>query len=104
GSESDCNPLIDALPSTLVLDLSGKAAGEWISSSFRYAARELAAARAGSATVLAKLSELMFVEAVSLLPGSSPCRRAGLACGTSRSRCGASSRLVTHGTGSTVDG
>jgi len=64
GSESDCNPLIDALPSTLVLDLNGKAAGEWIFSSFCYAARELAAARAGSATVLAKLSELMFVEAV----------------------------------------
>ena len=27
GSESDCNPLIDALPSTLVLDLNGKACG-----------------------------------------------------------------------------
>jgi len=64
GTESDCHPLIDALPSTLVLDLNGKAAGEWIFSSFRYAAQELAAARAGSATVLAKLSELMFVEAV----------------------------------------
>jgi AraC-like DNA-binding protein len=64
GTESDCNPLIDALPPTLVLDLNGKAAGDWIASSFRYAARELAAAQAGSATVLAKLSELMFVEAV----------------------------------------
>jgi AraC-like DNA-binding protein len=64
GTESDCHPLIDALPSTLVLDLNGKAAGEWIFSSFRYAAQELAAARAGSATVLAKLSELMFVEAI----------------------------------------
>ena len=64
GTESECHPLIDALPSTLVLDLNGKAAGEWIFSSFRYAAQELAAARAGSATVLAKLSELMFVEAV----------------------------------------
>jgi AraC-like DNA-binding protein len=64
GCESDCHPLIDALPSTLVLDLNGKAAGEWIFSSFRYAAQELAATRAGSATVLAKLSELMFVEAV----------------------------------------
>lgn len=64
GSELDCHPLIDALPSTLVLDLSGKAAGEWIFSSFHYAAQEMAAARAGSATVLAKLSELMFVEAV----------------------------------------
>ena len=64
GTEFDCHPLIDALPSTLVLDLNGKAAGEWIFSSFRYAAQELGAARAGSATVLAKLSELMFVEAV----------------------------------------
>jgi AraC-like DNA-binding protein len=64
GTEVDCHPLIDALPSTLVLDLNGKAAGEWILSSFRFAAQELAAARAGSATVLAKLSELMFVEAV----------------------------------------
>jgi AraC-like DNA-binding protein len=64
GTESDCNPLIDALPSTLVLDLKSKAAGEWIFSSFRYAAQELAMARAGSATVLAKLSELMFVEAI----------------------------------------
>ena len=42
---------IDALPSTLVLDLNGKAAGEWIFSSFRYAAQELAAARAGTARV-----------------------------------------------------
>jgi len=64
GSEVDCHPLIDSLPSTLVLDLNGKASGEWIFSSFRYAAQELAAARAGSATVLAKLSELMFVESV----------------------------------------
>jgi AraC-like DNA-binding protein len=64
GSESDCNPLIDALPAILVLDLNGKAASDWIASSFRYAAQELAAARAGSSTVLAKLSELMFVEAV----------------------------------------
>jgi AraC-like DNA-binding protein len=64
GSETDCHPLIDALPETLVLDLNGRAAGEWIFSSFRYAAQELAAARAGSTTVLSKLSELMFVEAV----------------------------------------
>jgi AraC-like DNA-binding protein len=64
GTEADCNPLIDALPSTLVLDLNSKAAGEWIFTSFRYAAQELAMARAGSATVLAKLSELMFVEAI----------------------------------------
>ncbi|HEX4998800.1 MAG TPA: AraC family transcriptional regulator [Terriglobia bacterium] len=64
GSEADCYPLLDTLPSTLVLDLNGRSAADWIFSSFRYAARELSAARAGSAAVLAKLSELMFVEAV----------------------------------------
>jgi AraC-like DNA-binding protein len=64
GTDARHHPLIDALPSTLVLDLNGKPAGEWISSSFRYAAGELAAVRAGSAIVLAKLSEAMFVEAV----------------------------------------
>jgi AraC-like DNA-binding protein len=64
GTEAQCHPLLDALPATLVLDLNGKPACEWISSSFRYAAAELAAVRAGSATVLARLSELMFVEAV----------------------------------------
>jgi AraC-like DNA-binding protein len=64
GTEAQRHPLLDALPATLVLDLNGKPACEWISSSFRYAATELEAIRAGSATVLARLSELMFVEAV----------------------------------------
>jgi len=80
GTESDCNPLIDSLPPTLVLDLNGKPAGDWIASSFRYAARELAAANAGSTTVLAKLSELMFVEAVRCyLEGLPPNERGWLA-------------------------
>jgi AraC-like DNA-binding protein len=37
---------------------------EWIRSTFQYAANEIAAGHAGSETVLAKLSELLFVEAV----------------------------------------
>jgi AraC-like DNA-binding protein len=81
GTETDCHPLIDALPSTLVLDLSGKAASEWIFTSFRYAAQELAAARAGSATVLAKLSELMFVEAVRCYLESLPADERGWLAG-----------------------
>src|SRR5262245_14749667 len=64
GTDAQHHPLIDALPSTLVIDLYGKPACDWISSSFRRAANELATVRAGSAIVLAKLSELMFVEAV----------------------------------------
>ena len=64
GTDARRHPLIDALPATLVLDLNGRPAYDWVSSSFRFAAAEVAAARAGSASVLAKLAELMFVEAV----------------------------------------
>lgn len=64
GLEAARHPLIDALPRVMKLAISGLPAGEWIASSFRYAAREVAAQRAGSGTVLSKLSELLFVEAV----------------------------------------
>lgn len=40
------------------------ASGAWIESSFRFAANELQAGRVGSTTVIARLSELLFVEAV----------------------------------------
>lgn len=81
GSESECHPLIDALPRTLVLDLNGTAAGQWIAGSFRFAAEELGAARAGSSAVLAKLSELMFVEAVRGYLDSLPADRRGWLAG-----------------------
>src|SRR5262249_61826612 len=41
-----------------------RAPAEWIRSTFQYPAQEVASGRPGSATVLAKLSELLFVEAV----------------------------------------
>jgi AraC-like DNA-binding protein len=64
GTDARQHPLLDTLPSTLVLDLNGDPACEWIATSFRYAAGDLTAVRAGSAIALAKLSELLFVEAV----------------------------------------
>lgn len=64
GSDARRHPLLEALPTTLVLDLNGKPACEWVASSFRYAAAELASARPGCAAVLAGLSELMFAEAL----------------------------------------
>lgn len=63
GTDARQHPLLDALPSALTLDLNGKPACEWVASSFRYA-REIGATRAGAAIALAKLSELLFVEAV----------------------------------------
>jgi AraC-like DNA-binding protein len=58
------HPLLVALPPVLVADLRGRPCGEWAESSFRYAAREHAAPRPGSQEILARLSELLFVEVV----------------------------------------
>lgn len=58
------HPLLVALPPLLVTSLRGTPSGDWAESSFRYAAREHAAQRPGSNDMLARLSELLFVEAV----------------------------------------
>ncbi|MCC7374573.1 MAG: AraC family transcriptional regulator [Verrucomicrobiales bacterium] len=58
------HPLLAVLPSLLVSDLLGRASAEWAASSFRYAAREHASRRPGSQAILARLAEVLFVEAV----------------------------------------
>jgi AraC-like DNA-binding protein len=58
------NPVISTLPSVIKLNAGEDGAAEWIRSTFQYAAAEVAAGRPGSEAVLAKLSELLFVEAV----------------------------------------
>ena len=58
------NPVLSTLPALLKLDVEQGGAAEWIRSTFQYAADEVARGRPGSETVLAKLSELLFVEAV----------------------------------------
>jgi AraC-like DNA-binding protein len=60
----DDNPLVGALPPLLQFDTRQEASGAWIRSSLEFAAQEMAARRAGSETVLAKLSEVLFVEAL----------------------------------------
>jgi AraC-like DNA-binding protein len=63
-AEGERNPVIASLPPLLKLNVEEGAAAEWIRSTFHYAAEEVAAGRPGSETVLAKLSELLFVETV----------------------------------------
>ena len=58
------NPVISTLPAALRLNVGEGGAAEWIRTTFQFAAEEVAAGRPGSETVLAKLSELLFVEAV----------------------------------------
>ena len=58
------NPLAASLPPVLTFDTRQGAAAAWMRSSLEFAANEISQRRAGSETVLAKLSELLFVEAV----------------------------------------
>ena len=58
------NPLTNALPSIVRFDARKGSAAAWMKSSLEFAADEIAALRAGSEIVLAKLSELLFVEAL----------------------------------------
>jgi AraC-like DNA-binding protein len=58
------SPVLACLPPTIVLDVTALGPADWIRSTFQFAADEIAAGRAGSETVLAKISELLFVQAV----------------------------------------
>jgi AraC-like DNA-binding protein len=60
----DANPVLATLPPLFKLNIEQAGAAEWIRSTFQYAAKEVSAGRPGSETVLAKLSELLLVEAV----------------------------------------
>ncbi len=64
GSDVHRHPLVDALPPVLVLPMRDEPSCQWIATSFRYAAENLSSLRPGAATALARLSELMFIEAV----------------------------------------
>lgn len=48
----------------LTLNVAETPGGAWIAESFAFAAQHLASGASGGATIIAKLSELMFVEAV----------------------------------------
>jgi AraC-like DNA-binding protein len=64
GSTGSANPLLETLPKMLTLNVADTPGGAWIAQSFAFAAQQLAAPEAGAATIIGKLSELMFVEAV----------------------------------------
>jgi AraC-like DNA-binding protein len=73
------NPLISALPRTIHVSASGQgsAATGWLSTLFGMAIKESGGARAGGENVLARVSELMFVEVVRRHIESLPATHAG---------------------------
>jgi AraC-like DNA-binding protein len=58
------NPLLSALPRTIHMSASGSASAGWLSTLFGIAIKESGGARAGGENVLARVSELMFVEVI----------------------------------------
>ena len=74
------NPLLSALPRLFKVSMRGSSAS-WLESSLRFATEEAASTHAGSATVLAKLSELVFVEAVRRYVDTMPDDRKGWLAG-----------------------
>jgi AraC-like DNA-binding protein len=81
ASDTPFSPLLSALPPVLKLNVRATSSGAWMESSFRFAASEIAAGRLGSTTVITKLSELLFVEAVSQFVASLPAERRGWLAG-----------------------
>jgi hypothetical protein len=64
SSEDLYNPLIAGLPRMLKLDVAQGTSRDWVDASVRFAASELTEGRFASSSVMSRLSELLFVEAV----------------------------------------
>ena len=80
--ERPFNPLFTALPRTIHLSASdNQAAGGWLPTLLTIAVRESGSARAGRDNILARMSELMFVEAVRRYIETLPAAEAGWLAG-----------------------
>jgi AraC-like DNA-binding protein len=64
GGDAQLEPLLATLPSLLKLKVRDTPGGEWVAQSFRYGAEQLANGDPGAATIMSKMSELLFIEAV----------------------------------------
>jgi len=64
GGNVQLHPLLVNLPQVMTLELATLPSGDWMERTFSYAAQTLAEGDPGAATVMAKMSELLFVEAV----------------------------------------
>jgi AraC-like DNA-binding protein len=81
GGNAQLQPLLSTLPSLLTLKVSETPGGEWIAQSFRFGAQQLADGNPGAATIISKMSELLFVEAVRRYLATMPPASTGLLAG-----------------------
>jgi len=77
GGNDNLESVLASLPAIMTMNLADLPGGDWIGRSFTYGAETLAAGDPGAATVLAKLAELLFVEAVRRYLASLPAEQTG---------------------------
>lgn len=79
------SPLFDtvlaALPRVMIVSMQEGPSAQWLTSSLRFSIAESASHRVGASTVLAKLSELMFVEAIRRYVEGLPAEQTGWLAG-----------------------
>jgi AraC-like DNA-binding protein len=83
GTDAPNDPVIQILPGVLKLDVAEAGSVDWIESSLRFAAQEMAAGRTGSLALVAQLAECLFMEAVRRYVDSAPPTRSGWLAGFS---------------------
>src|SRR5438477_980344 len=95
-SRSVCRPLLEALPRVLRIPIGDGPAAALLRELLRVGVRESSAARPGTETMLAKLSELMFVEAMRRYAESLPPEGKGWLAGVRDAHIGRALALL-HG-------
>ena len=75
------NTVLAPLPRVMIVNMRDGPGAQWLTSSIRFSLAESTAQRAGAGTVLAKLSELMFVEAIRRHIESLPAQQTGWLAG-----------------------
>jgi AraC-like DNA-binding protein len=95
-ASAEGNPVLSTLPPLLKLDVARDGSAEWIRSTFQFAAAEVAAGRPGSETVLAKLSELLFVDSVRRYAEALPDNQTGWLAGLREPHVARALALLHH--------
>ena len=76
-----CSPILSALPRVFKVNVRASPSGDWLERSLRYSVAEVASPRAGADVIVARLSEVLFVEALRCYIESLPAEERGWLAG-----------------------
>lgn len=91
-----CGPILSALPRLFRVPIARSPSGEWLQNSIRHSVAEAGSPRAGADVILARLSEVLFVEALRCYVEALPPEHTGWLAGLRDPLVGKSLRLL-HG-------